>query len=78
MIAITCTLIICGTVMLCTKMVCEFWKPLPPLPQLSSITQEELDKAYKDFENEKIPDFQDVLEAINKEIAGLTEDEDEG
>ena len=76
MTSIICTTIICITVLLCIVKICETFKPVEPAQQLG-ITEEDLEKAYKEAEADKIPDFQDVLEAINKEIAGLAEDDNE-
>lgn len=77
MTAIVCTTIICITFLLCVVKICETWKPVTPAQQLG-ITEEELEEAYKKAEADKVPDFQDVLEAINREIAGLAEDDNEG
>jgi hypothetical protein len=44
--------------------------------QQPNITEEELNKAYRDAEADKVPDFQDVIDFINKEFTGV-EDSDE-
>ena len=75
MVAIICTIIICATVLLCVHRITNIWKPEQPVQQ-QGITEEDLAKAYQDAE--KVPDFQDVINFINKEFTGVTEDGDEG
>lgn len=77
MTAIICTTIICATALLCTMQICKTWKPAA-ITQQQSLSQEDLDKAYEEAERDKIPDFQDVIEFINKEFTGITEDDDDG
>lgn len=76
MIAITCTTIICVTVLLCVEKLAKVYVGLHPAQQLStpSITEEELKKAYEDPEH--VPDFQDVIETINKEFVRILEEDD--
>lgn len=76
MTAIICTVIICVTVLLCVDKICKL-ATQKPVTQQPTITEEDLEKAYKEAETDKVPDFQDVLEAINKEIAGIAEDDNE-
>lgn len=75
MAAIICTIIICATVVLCTFKICDTYKPEPAAQQ--SITQAELDDAYKQAAKENIPDFQEVISFINKEFTGIEEGGDE-
>jgi len=77
MTAIICTTIICATVLLCIMQICKTWKPAA-ITQQQSLSQEDLDKAYEEAERDKVPDFQDVIEFINKEFTGITEDDDDG
>lgn len=77
MTAIICTTIICGTVLLCTQILARSFKPETPAQQ-PTISQEDLEKAYKEAEKDKAPDFQDVIEFINKEFTGIMEDDDDG
>lgn len=76
MTAIICTLIICITVLLCTKILVRSLKPETPAQQTSSITEEDLEKAYKEAEQEKTPDFQDVIDTVNKEFIRILEEDD--
>lgn len=76
MVAIVCTIIICVTVLLCVDKICKLAIQKPDTQQ-PVITNEDLEMAYKEAETDKMPDFQDVLEAINKEIAGIAEDDNE-
>lgn len=77
MTAIICTTIICVTVLLCTKILVRSLKPETHVQQ-PTISQEELDKAYKEAEKDKPADFQDVIEFINKEFTGIMEDDEDG
>lgn len=77
MTAIICTTIICGTVLLCTKMLVRSFKPEVSAQQ-PTISQEDLEKAYKEAEKDKPADFQDVIEFINKEFMGIMEEDDDG
>ena len=77
MTAIICTTLICGTVLLCINRLIKFYTT-QRVTQQPSITQEDLDKAYKEAETENIPDFQEVINAINKEFTGVMEDDYEG
>lgn len=74
MIAIICTVIICVTVLLCVFWICDAFKQHPVTAQQPTITDEDLDKAYKDAEADKTPDFQDVIDFINKEFTGAADD----
>ena len=76
MTAIICTIIICATVLLCVNKLATVFKPVIPAQQ--SITDEELAKAYKEAEADKVPDFQEVINFINKEFTGVTEEDYEG
>ena len=80
MVAIICTIIICLTVLLCVFKVCDAFKQqeIPEVSVQQFVTEEDLEKAYKEAEKDKAPDFQDVIEFINKEFTGITEDDDEG
>ena len=77
MTAIICTTIICGTVLLCVKILVRSLKPETPVQQ-PTISQEDLDKAYQEAEKDKPADFQDVIEFINKEFTGIMEDDEDG
>lgn len=77
MITIICTVIICVTVLLCVKQICKTWKPAITTQQ-PMISQEDLDKAYKEAEKDKSADFQDVIEFINKEFMGIAEEDEDG
>jgi hypothetical protein len=74
MTAIICTAMICGTVLLCINKLAKVYTT-QRVTQQPSITQEDLDKAYKEAETEKIPDFQEVINVINKEFTGIMEDD---
>lgn len=76
MVAITCTIIICTTVLLCTIRICALFTEPEPVAQ-QGITEEDLDKAYKEADKDKIPDFQDVIAFINKEFTGVEGDDEE-
>lgn len=80
MVAIICTIIICSTVLLCVFKVCDAFKSqsIPELSAQQYVTEEDLEKAYKEAEKDRVPDFQDVINYINKEFTGITEDSDEG
>ena len=79
MVAIICTIIICLTVLLCVFKVCDAFKQQElPEDNTQQLTEADLEKAYKEAEKDKAPDFQDVIEFINKEFTGITEDDDEG
>ena len=77
MTAIICTTIICGTVLLCTQILARSFKPEISAQQ-PTVSQEDLEKAYEEAEKDKAPDFQDVIEFINKEFTGIMEDNDDG
>ncbi len=77
MTALICTTIICITVLLCTQMLVRSFKPITNVQQ-PTISQEDLDKAYKEAERDKPADFQDVIEFINKEFMGIMEEDDDG
>lgn len=72
MVSIICTIIICATLYLSLQTVLRFFSN--PEPQ---ITEDDLNKAYKDAEGNNIPDFQDVIAYINKEFSGLEEEMNE-
>lgn len=75
MVAIICTIIICATVLVSVYRITEvFVKPEPDTQQL---TQDDLDKAYQEAEKDKIPDFQEVINYINKEFTGVEGDDEE-
>lgn len=76
MTAIICTLIICITVLLCTEKLVRSFKPDNSAQQTSSITNEELEKAYEEAERDNTPDFQDVINAVNKEFIRIMEEDD--
>lgn len=76
MIPIVCTLIVCATVSLLFSMALKVYIKMNTPAQQPSITEEELSKAYRDAEADKVPDFQDVIDFINKEFTGV-EDSDE-
>jgi len=76
MIPIVCTLIVCATVSLLFSMALKVYIKMNTPAQHPSITEEELNKAYRDAEADKVPDFQDVINFINKEFTGV-EDSDE-
>ena len=74
MVEIVCTTIVCATVLLLANRLCKYYSEISK-PTQQPMSQEDLEKAYKDAENDKVPDFQDVIEFINKEFTGATEDE---
>lgn len=76
MVAIICTIIICATVFVCVFRICDIFRA-PAVVAQQSITEEDLDKAYKEAEQDKVPDFQDVIEFINKEFTGVEGDNEE-
>jgi hypothetical protein len=73
MVSIICTTIISATVVLCIFKICGTWKPVSPTQQ-PALTEEELKQALKEADD--APNFQDVIEFINKEFTGV-EDSDE-
>lgn len=75
MVTIITTLIICATVVLCTFKICRTWKPVIPVQQQYQ-TAEEIAKQLDEADKDKVPNFQDVIDAINKEFLGV-EDENE-
>ena len=76
MVAIVCTIIVCITVLLCVNIIAKISRDILMPAQQEGITQEDLEKAYK--ENKSAPNFQDVVDYINKEFMGIeTEDNDE-
>mgnify|MGYP002524090356 CR=1 FL=1 len=79
MVAITCTLIICATVILCVFKLSADYKSqfIPEIRAQQPITQEDLEKAYQEAEKDKIPDFQEVINYINKEFTGVEGDDEE-
>lgn len=83
MVAIICTSIICLTITIESMIVLMCVNKLAgsyfvqKYAQQPSISQEDLEKAYKEAATENIPDFQDVIAFINKEFTGVAEDEDE-
>lgn len=77
MTAIICTTIICATVLLCTQILARSFKPEISAQQ-PTVSQEDLEKAYEEAAKDKAPDFQDVIEFINKEFTGIMEDNDDG
>lgn len=79
MTAIICTTIICLTVVLCTKILVRSLKPETPAQQIdlsSPATEEALEQAYKEAEKDEAPDFQNVIDTINKEFIRILEEED--
>ena len=74
--AIACTLIICLTVILCVEKLAKVYVDTHSAqqPSIPSITEEDLKKAYDD--PEQAPDFQDVIETINKEFIRILEEDD--
>lgn len=77
MVAIICTIITCATVLLCVFRVCDAFKQQQETYVPQSVTQEDLDKAYQEAEKDKIPDFQEVINYINKEFTGVEGDDEE-
>ena len=77
MTAIICTTIICVTVLLCVNKLVTVFNPAKHVQQ-PTISQEDLEKAYKEAEKDKSADFQDVIEFINKEFMGIMEEDDDG
>ena len=79
MVAITCTLIICATVILCVFKLSADYKSqfISDNSAQQFITQDDLDKAYQEAERDKIPDFQEVINYINKEFTGVEGDDEE-
>lgn len=79
MTAIICTSIVCLTVLLCTKILVRSLKPETPAQQIdlsSPATEEALEQAYKEAESDKAPDFQNVIDTINKEFIRILEEDD--
>lgn len=74
MISIICTFIVCVTVLACVFLLTQTLIRIHTPEQQPTITEDELDKAYKD--NEKIPDFQEVISFINKEFSGIETEAD--
>ena len=76
MTAIICTTIICVTMLLCVKWTFTFLSRFDNVAQQNVITEEDLEKAYKD--NPDIPDFQKVIQFINEEFSGVDMEENDG
>ena len=79
MIAVICTSIICLTVVLCTKILVKTFSKPDTAQQIdlsSPATEEALEQAYKEAENDKAPDFQNVIDTINKEFIRILEEDD--
>ena len=76
MTAIICTTIICATMLLCVKWTFTFLSRFDNVAQQNVITEEDLEKAYKD--NPDIPDFQKVIQFINEEFSGVDMEENDG
>lgn len=76
MTAIICTTIICATVLLCVYMLSKMLLISHTPTQQPTITEEELEKAYKD--NSDVPDFQKVIQFINEEFSGVDTEENDG
>ena len=78
MVAIVCTTLICATVLACTVIVSKTYArtyeaPVEPQPM---ITEEDLEKA--EAAQDRVPNFQEVIEFINREFSGVdTEGENE-
>lgn len=71
MVAIICTALVCATVLVCTIFVTRtylYTYEAPSEPQ-SLITEEDLEKA--ESEQDKVPNFQEVIEFINREFSGV-------
>ena len=69
MVTIISTIIVCITILLCVNIIAKVCKDILIPTQQPMITEEDLDKAYK--ENPNIPDFQKVIEFINTEFSGV-------
>ena len=78
MVAIVCTTLICATVLVCTVIVSKTYArtyetPVEPQPM---ITEEDLEEA--EAAQDRVPNFQEVIEFINREFSGVdTEGENE-
>lgn len=78
MTAIICTMLICVTVFACTVIVAKTYAGtyVAPEEQQATITEEDLKKAEE--AQDKTPNFQEVIEFINREFSGVdTEGENE-
>jgi cell division ATPase FtsA len=76
MVEIICTAIICATVLLLANRLCKYYTTIANPTQQPTITQADLDKAYQEAASENVPDFQEVINFINKEFTGVTEEDD--
>lgn len=76
MVEIICTSIVCATVLVLANRLCKYYSNLSNRAQQPSITQADLDKAYQEAASENVPNFQEVIDFINKEFTGVTEEDD--
>ena len=76
MVEIICTAIVCATVLLLANRLCKYYSNISSPAQQPVITQADLDKAYQEAAAENVPDFQEVIDFINKEFTGVTEEDD--
>lgn len=76
MTAIICTTIICATVLIVCHTVVRIILKLHSTPEQAVITEEDLEKAYRD--NDNVPDFQKVIQFINEEFSGVDMEENDG
>lgn len=74
MVSIICTIIVCATVLVLANRLAKTWINLNKPSQQPVLTEEELKQALKEADD--APNFQDVIEFINKEFTGV-EDSDE-
>ena len=72
MVAIICTLIICVTVLASIVLIKQTLISIyTPAQQHAVYTEEDIKKMEEEAEKDKIPNFQDVIDAINKEFLGV-------
>lgn len=75
MVSVICTAMVCATVLVTVRLVLNSFEKSKQQPaQQPMISEEELNKALRDTSD--IPNFQDVINYINKEFTGV-EDENE-
>lgn len=74
MYSIICVALVCATVIYCVREVTKTYTSVqtPSSEPTASLTQEELDEAYKAA---NLPNFDDVIKFINEEYAGVNYDE---
>ena len=76
MVAIVCTVMVCISLLLCVTWVLTFMGRCDNVAQQPMITEEELERAYKD--NADVPDFQNIIKYINEEFSGVVTEDNDG